>query len=166
VSRHRKFLKLSGVWIAIALCALIAAVASGCSTRNPRSPSAEQNQNLPAVWSLDDYLAQGGNDDPYMHGFYGPYDQFTIDPYWYAPFWYPVPARSFSGKWHHDVFAAFSGAVRRSSPKNQPRVENSLSGQERYENRYTRGSSSTRPPQSPSASNRSGLRGATPAFSP
>jgi hypothetical protein len=72
---------MSVIWIGIALCALIATVAPGCSTRNPQSPSAAQNQNLPAVGSLDDYLAQGGNDNPYMYGFYGPYDQFTIDPY-------------------------------------------------------------------------------------
>jgi hypothetical protein len=84
----------------------------------PEEEPVAQNQNLPAVGSFDDYLTHRGDDDFYMYGSYGTYNQFTIDSYWYAPFGYPVPIRSVSGKWHHEHpnlrhFRGFRGGIRR-----------------------------------------------------
>jgi hypothetical protein len=64
--------------------AVIAMVAMGCSTQQNHSAPEAQTQNLPAVESLEDYLAQGTN-EPYMYASHGPYDPFMRDPFWFAP---------------------------------------------------------------------------------
>lgn len=94
-------------------------VTPGCSTQQNQSTPEAQSQNLPAVESLDDYLAQGSNNGPYMYASYGPYDPFMIDPFWFAPYWYPVPVYYFPGGWHrhHEPmgsshFGGFGGGMR------------------------------------------------------
>jgi hypothetical protein len=66
--RHRKLTEVLCGWVAAAIFVIVAVVAPGCSTQqNQRTPEA-QSQNLPAVGSLGDYLAQRSNDYyPYMY---------------------------------------------------------------------------------------------------
>jgi hypothetical protein len=98
--RNRKLTEVLCGWVAAAILVIVAVVALGCSTQqNQRTPEA-QSQNLPAVGSLDDYLARGSNDYPYMYASYGPYDPFMIDQFWLAPDWYPVPFYYFPGEGH------------------------------------------------------------------
>ena len=52
------------------MLAVLCAFVAGCASK----------QDLPEVGSLDDYMAQGQNPDPYA----------TIDPFWLAT-WYPYP---------------------------------------------------------------------------
>jgi hypothetical protein len=110
--RHRQLTEFLCGWIATAIFVIVAVVAPGCSTQqNQRTPEA-QSHNLPAVGSLDDYLAQRSNDYyPYMYASYGPYDRFMIDPFWLAPYWYPVPVYYFPGEGHrhHPPIGAAGG---------------------------------------------------------
>jgi hypothetical protein len=98
--RQRSFIQVLCSWVAAAVFIAVAVVAPGCSTQqNPHTAEA-QSQNLPAVGSLEDYLAQGSNDYPYLYASYGPYDPFMFDPFWVAPYWYPVPVYYFHGRGH------------------------------------------------------------------
>lgn len=88
--------------------------AVGCSTRQNRSTSEAQIQNLPPVGSLDDYLAQSSNSYQYMYASYGLYDPFMSDPFWCAPYRYPVPV--FPGEWHRQHFPLASAVADMPSP--------------------------------------------------
>jgi hypothetical protein len=89
--RHRKLTQILGGRVAAAVFEVVAMVASGCSTQQNQSTPETQIQNLPAVASLDDYLAEGSNDASYMYVTSGPNDPFMIDPLWFASCWYSVP---------------------------------------------------------------------------
>jgi hypothetical protein len=110
--RHRKLTKVLCGWIAATIFVIVAVVAPGCSTQqNQRTPE-EQSQNLPPVGSLDDYLAQGSNNYPYRYASYGPYDPFMSDPFWLAPYWYPVPVYYFPSERHrHDPRISATGGI-------------------------------------------------------
>ncbi len=88
--RHRKLTQIPGGWVAAAVFVAFAMVAPGCSTQQNQSTPEAQIQNLPAVASLDDYLAEGSKDASYMYVSSGPNDPFMIDPLWVAPCWYRV----------------------------------------------------------------------------
>jgi hypothetical protein len=98
--RHRKLAEVLCGWVAAAIFVIAAVVAPGCSTQQTQRTPEAQIQNLPAVGSLDDYLAQGSNDYPYRYASYGAYDPFMIDPFWLAPYWYFVPVYYFPGEGH------------------------------------------------------------------
>lgn len=89
--RHRKLAQVLYGWLAAAVFFGVAIIAPGCSTQQNRATPEEQSQNLPAVGSVEDYLAQGKNDYPYMYSPYGACDPFMIEPFCYAPSWYLVP---------------------------------------------------------------------------
>jgi hypothetical protein len=61
VFQHRRLTRLLSRWVAAAAVAIVMMGAVGCSTRQNRSTSEAQIQNLPPVGSLDDYLAQSSN---------------------------------------------------------------------------------------------------------
>ena len=85
-------------------------VAPGCSRQQSQSTPEAQSQNVPAVGSLDDYLAQSSNS--YMYASYCSYDPFMIDPFWFAPYWYPAPVHYYLPVgWHHEPmgFGGFGG---------------------------------------------------------
>jgi hypothetical protein len=87
-------------WLAAAVFVAVAVGAPGCSTQQNQTPLEAQSKGLPAVGSLDDYLAQGSNDYPYMYASYGPCDPFMIDPFWFAPCWYLGPMYYFPSERH------------------------------------------------------------------
>jgi len=131
--RHRKLLQVLDGWIAAAVFIAVAVVAPGCSTHQKPRTAEAQSQNLPAVGSLEDYLAQGSNDYPYLYASYGPYDPFMVDPFWVAPYWYPVPVYYFHGRGyrHRPPISAAGGIL---SPTRQihtaaePAAPNALRG--------------------------------------
>jgi hypothetical protein len=70
-------------------------VTAGCSAQQKNSTPEAQPENLPTVGSLDEYLAQNRNDNPYIYASYAPVDPFMIDPFLFAPYWYSVPVYYF-----------------------------------------------------------------------
>ena len=70
-------------------------VGPGCSTPQNQSRPEAESLSLPAVASLDDYLAQKSNDNPYIYTSYGSYEPFMIDPLWFTPYWYAAPVYYF-----------------------------------------------------------------------
>jgi hypothetical protein len=112
VFRHRRVAQVLCGWLAAAVFATIPVIAPGCSTQQNRTPLEAQSKDLPAVGSLDDYLAQGSNDYPYMYASYGSCDPFLIDPFWSAPCWYPGPIYYFPGRGHrhHSPIDAAGGS--------------------------------------------------------
>ena len=101
-------------WVAVAVFVVVAMVGPGCSTQQNHSAPEAQSLNLPAVASLDDYLAQESNDNRYIYASYGPYDPFMIDPFSFAPYWYALPVYYFPGGGHrHEMgsshFSGFGG---------------------------------------------------------
>ena len=104
--QHRQRARLLSGWITATALVLVMMGAPGCSTNQNQSTPEAQVQNLPAVGSLDDYLAQGSNGYPDMYASYGLWSPFMADPFWCAPYWYPVPV--FPGQWqrHHFPLAS------------------------------------------------------------
>jgi hypothetical protein len=100
VFRHRRVVHVLCGWLAAAVIVAVAVMVPGCSTQQNQTTLEGQNKDLPAVGSLDDYLAQGSNDYPYMYASYAPCDPFMIDPFWSAPCWYPGPIYYFHGGGH------------------------------------------------------------------
>jgi hypothetical protein len=112
VLRHRKVAQVLCGWLAAAVFVAVAVGAPGCSTQQNRIPVEAQNKDLPAVGSLDDYLAQGSNDCPHMYASYGSCDPFMIDPFWSAPCWYAGPVYYFPGRRfrHYSPISAAGGS--------------------------------------------------------
>jgi hypothetical protein len=97
--RCRKLTRISRCWLRALVLVAVVVVATGCSRQNYSTPE-EQSQNLPAVGSVEDYLAQERNDYPYMYSAYGYCDPFMIDPFCVTPSWYFVPVYYFHGEEH------------------------------------------------------------------
>jgi hypothetical protein len=95
----------------VAIFVAVAVGTPGCSTQQNQTTLEGQSKDLPAVGSLDDYLAQGSNDYPFMYASYGPCDPFMIDPFWSASCWYPEPIYYFhgGGHRHHSPISAAGG---------------------------------------------------------
>ena len=106
--QHRQLTWLLSRWVA-AVAAIVMMGTTGCSTRQNQSTPDAQIQNLPPVGSLDDYLAQSSNSYPYTYASYGLYGPFMPDPFWCAPYWYPVPV--FPGELHRHHFPLASAAA-------------------------------------------------------
>jgi hypothetical protein len=100
-----------------ALFVLVAMVTAGCSAQQKNSTPEAQPENLPTVGSLDEYLAQNRNDNPYIYAPYAPVDPFMIDPFLFAPYWYSVPVYYFpvGQHRHHEPMgiAGFGGGMSR-----------------------------------------------------
>ena len=112
VFRHRKVLQGLCGWLAAAVIVAVAVFVPGCSTQQNQTTLEPQSKDLPAVGSLDDYLAQGSNDYPYMYASYGLCDPFMIDPFWSAPCWYPGPIYYFHGVGHrHHLPISAAGGI-------------------------------------------------------
>ena len=109
--RHQTLTEVLCSWVAAAIFVIVAVVAPGCSTQQHQRTPEAQSQNLPAVGSLDDYLAQGSKDNPYRYASYGPYDPSMIDPFWFTSYWYPVPVYYFPGEGarHHPRISPAGG---------------------------------------------------------
>ena len=95
MSRHRKLTQILRGWVAAAVFLVLAMVGPGCSTPQNQSRPEAESLSLPAVASLDDYLAQKSNDNPYIYTSYGSYEPFMIDPLWFTPYWYAAPVYYF-----------------------------------------------------------------------
>jgi hypothetical protein len=98
--------------IAAAIFVAVALGAPGCSMQQNQTPLEAQSRDLPGVGSLDDYLAQRSNDYPYTYASYGTCDPFMIDPFSFAPCWYPGPIYYFPGgghRHHSPISAADDG---------------------------------------------------------
>jgi hypothetical protein len=67
--------------LATAIFVAVAVGAPGCSIQQNQTMLERQSKDLSAVGSLDDYLAQGSNDYPFMYASYGSCDPFMIDPF-------------------------------------------------------------------------------------
>jgi hypothetical protein len=133
VFRHRKVTLVLRGWLAAAVFVAVAVVAPGCSTQQNQTTLEAQSKDLPAVGSLDDYLAQGSNDYPYMYVSYGSCDPFLIDPFWSAPCWYLGPIYYFPGRGHrhHSPIGAAGGSpppVREMHPAVASAAPNTLLG--------------------------------------
>jgi hypothetical protein len=148
--RHRKVTQVLCAWLAAAVFAAVAMGAPGCSTQQNQTTLETQNKDLPAVGSLDDYLAQGSNDYPYMYTSYGSCDPFIIDPFWSAPCWYPEPIYYFPGgrHRHHSPISAAGGSppparemhpARPSTPLGSPNLGGFTSGMRGFSASQMRG---------------------------
>jgi hypothetical protein len=111
VFRHRRVVQVLCGWLAAAVIVAVAVMVPGCSTQQNQTMLERQNKDLSAVGSLDDYLAQGSNDYPFMYASYGSCDPFMIDPFWSASCWYPEPIYYFhdGGHRHHSRISAAGG---------------------------------------------------------
>jgi hypothetical protein len=134
---YRKLAQRLCGWLAAAVFFGVAIIAPGCSTQQNRFTPEGQSQNLPAVGSVQDYLAQGRNDYPYIYSPYGACDPFMIDPFCFAPTWYFVPVYYFHGEEHRHNHPPISGgagspAAREMHAAVAPAAPNETSGAEHF----------------------------------